>query len=95
MNPRHVNENKKAFDKMRLLTTILAGVLSGLLNLNQLEGPFLYFAIQLVLTVLIYFKIGDAEKYFKSVGSLFEGLASGILLFICVWMIVVNVVYVL
>jgi hypothetical protein len=88
-------ENKKAFDKMRLLTTILAGVLSGLFNMNQLEGPFLYFGIQLVLTVLIYFKIGEVEKYFKSVGSLLEGLASGILLFICVWMIVVNVVYVL
>jgi hypothetical protein len=29
-------ENKKAMDRIRLLTTILAGVLSGILNLNQL-----------------------------------------------------------
>lgn len=88
-------DNKKAFDRMRLLTTILAGVLSGLLNLNQLEGPFLYFAVHLVLTLLIFLKIDKVENYFKGVGSLFEGLGSGVLLFICVWMIVVNVVYVL
>jgi len=51
-------ENKKAFDRMRLLTTILAGVLSGILNLNQLEGPFLYIGAHLVLTLLIFLKIG-------------------------------------
>jgi hypothetical protein len=88
-------DNKKAFDRMRLLTTILAGVLSGLLNLNQLEGPFLYLAVHLVLTLLIYLKIDSAEKYFKGIGDLFGGMGSGLLLFICVWMIVVNIVYVL
>jgi hypothetical protein len=88
-------ENKKAFDRMRLLTTILAGVLSGLLNLNQLEGPFLYFIVHLVLTLLIYLKIDKVENYFKGVGSLFEGMGAGLLLFICIWMIVVNIVYVL
>lgn len=95
LNPKHMVDNKKAFDRMRLLTTILAGVLSGLLNLNQLEGPFLYFGVHLVLTLLIFLKIDKVESYFKGVGSLFEGMGSGVLLFICVWMIVVNVVYVL
>lgn len=80
---------------MRLLTTILAGVLSGLLNLNQLEGPFLYLAVHLVVSLLIYVKVGKVEKYFKSKGELFGGMGGGLLLFICIWMIVVNIVYVL
>jgi len=46
---------------MRLLTTILAGVVSGLLNLNQLEGPFLYLAGHLLLTLLVFVKIGKSE----------------------------------
>jgi hypothetical protein len=87
--------NKAAFERMRLLGTILAGVLSGLLNLNQLEGPFLYLVVHLVLTLLIYLKIDKVENYFKGIGDLFGGLGSGLLLFICIWMIVVNIVYVL
>ena len=82
-------------DKMRLLTSILAGVISGMLNLNQLEGPFLYFLVQILITLLIALKIGKADKYFKGFWSIFDGLGSGILIFICVWMIVVNIVYVL
>ena len=63
-------DNKKAFDKMRLLTTILAATVSGLLNLNQLEGPFLYLSFHVVLTLLIYVSVGSGSKYFKSAGSL-------------------------
>jgi hypothetical protein len=80
---------------MRLLTTILAGVVSGLLNLNQLEGPFLYLGGHLLLTVLVFVSIGRSGDYFKSTGNLFEGMGGGVLLFICIWMIVVNIVYVL
>lgn len=87
--------NKKAFDKMRLLTTILAATVSGILNLNQLEGPLLYLIFHVVLTVLIYVSVGGGEKYFKSSGSLWSGMGGGVLLFICIWMIVVNIVYVL
>jgi hypothetical protein len=47
------------------------------------------------LTILIFVKIGKSELYFKSASNLFEGLGGGVLLFICVWMIVVNIVYVL
>ena len=80
---------------MRLLTTILAGVVSGVLNLNQLEGPFLYLLFHVVLTLLLWVSVGSGEKYFKSSGSLWEGMGGGVLLFICIWMIFVNVVYVL
>ena len=80
---------------MRLLTTILAGVVSGLLNLTQLMGPFLYLLAHLLLTLFIFVKIGKPDEYFKTTGSLFEGMGGGVLLFICVWMIVVNIVYVL
>ena len=88
-------DNKKAFDKMRLLTTILAGAISGVLNLNQLEGPFLYVSFHVVLTILIYATVGSGEKYFKTAGSLWEGMGGGLLLFVCIWMIFVNIVYVL
>ena len=80
---------------MRLLTTILAATVSGILNLNQLEGPLLYLIFHVVLTVLIYVSVGGGEKYFKSSGSLWSGMGGGVLLFICIWMIVVNIVYVL
>ena len=73
----------------------MAGVLSGLFNLNQLEGPFLYLVIHVVMTLLVYVKIGEVEKYFASFWSLFEGMGAGLLLFLCIWMIVVNMVYVL
>ena len=90
-----MTDNKKAFDKMRLLTTVLAAVVSGLLNLNQLEGPFLYIFFHVLLTLLIQVSIGRADKYFKTWNSLWEGMGGGILLFICIWMISVNIVYVL
>ena len=80
---------------MRLLTTILAGVVSGLLNLNQLEGPFLYLGGHLLLTILLLAAVGTRGEYFKSAASLFDGMGGGVLLFICIWMIVVNIVYVL
>lgn len=95
MNPKNLMTNKKAFDKMRLLTTILAGAISGILNLNQLEGFLLYLVFHVLLTVLIYVSVGSGEKWFKSSGSLWEGMGGGILLFICVWMIMSNIVYVL
>ncbi len=88
-------ENKKAMDRIRLLTTILAGVLSGILNLNQLEGPFLYLGVHLLMSFLVILKVDKVDKYFKGISSVFEGMGSGLLLFICIWMIVVNVVYVL
>ena len=87
--------NKKAFDKMRLLTTILAGAISGILNLNQLSGPLLYITFHVILTIFIFVLAGSGEKYFKSSGDLWSGMGGGLLLFVCVWMIVVNVVYVL
>ena len=95
MNPKNIMNNKKAFDKMRLLTTILAGAISGILNLNQLGGPLLYLIFHVVLTLLIYLSVGGGDKYFKGSGALWSGMGGGILLFICIWMIVVNIVYVL
>jgi hypothetical protein len=80
---------------MRLLTTILAGTVSGILNLNQLEGPFLYLGFHILVTLLIFATVGKGDKYFKSSGSLWSGMGGGLLLFICIWMIMVNLVYVL
>jgi len=81
---------------MRLLTTILSASVSGILNLNQLEGPLVYLIFHVMLTVLIYVLIGGGgERYFKSSASLWEGMGGGLLLFICIWMIIVNIVYVL
>jgi hypothetical protein len=40
-------------------------------------------------------KLDKVEKYFKGISNLFEGLGGGLLLFICIWMIVVNIVHVL
>jgi len=47
------------------------------------------------LTLSIFAKVDKVEKYFKGISNIFEGMGGGILLFICIWMIVVNVVHVL
>lgn len=47
------------------------------------------------MSFLVILKVDKVDKYFKGISSVFEGMGSGLLLFICIWMIVVNVVYVL
>lgn len=95
MNPKHLGDNLKVLEKMRILSSILGGIISGILNLNQLEGPLMYFAFHLLMTLLIVLKVGSIDKIFVKKSDIFSGIGGGLLIFVCAWMIVFNVVYVL
>lgn len=88
-------DNLKALEKMRILSSILAGVISGILNLNQLQGPTLYFSFHLLMTFLVALSTESVEKVFIKKSDVFTGIGGGLLIFVCAWMIVFNIVYVL
>lgn len=63
--------------------------------MNQLLGPVVYIIMHTLITALIYFKVGDTGKYFMKKTDVFSGIGSGVLIFVCAWMIVYNVAYTL
>lgn len=40
-------------------------------------------------------KVGDTSQFFMKKADVFNGIGSGVLIFICAWMIIYNVVYTL
>ncbi len=74
---------------------MLSGIISGLLNVNQLLGPVVYIIMHIIITGLIAIKIGDTTQFFMKRMDIFSGIGSGVLIFLCAWMIVYNVVYTL
>jgi hypothetical protein len=48
-----------------------------------------------LMTGLMILKIGNVNKFFMKTADIFGGIGSGVLIFICAWMIVYNVVYTL
>ena len=52
-------------------------------------------AMHVIVTGLIAIKIGDVGQFFMKKSDIFSGIGSGVLIFICAWMIVYNVVYTL
>jgi hypothetical protein len=88
-------ENSKTLERIRILISLLSGILAGLLNVNQLLGPLVYFLMHALITALIVFKVKDTTQYFMKKTDVFSGIGSGVLIFLCAWMIVYNVVYTL
>jgi hypothetical protein len=74
---------------------LLSGIIAGLINVNQLFGPLVYLVMQLLITILIIAKVGDTAKFFNKKWDVFNGMGAGVLIFVCAWMIVYNVVYTL
>lgn len=95
INIRHVIENTHVLERTTTLTSILAGTLAGLFNTNLYSGIFTYLFMHLVVTVLIFGRIGDLSKFFMKKADIISGAASGVPVFMCVWIIVFNVVYTL
>ena len=77
------------------MVSLLSGILAGLLNVNQLLGPLIYFLMHALITGLIVLKVKDTTQYFMKKTDVFSGIGSGVLIFLCAWMIVYNVVYTL
>ena len=53
INLRFVAENSHIMERVHTLTSILAGVVAGLLNANLYSGIFVYLAFHLIITLLI------------------------------------------
>lgn len=88
-------ENGKTLERIRILVSLLSGIIAGLLNVNQLMGPIVYFIMHALITGLIVVKVKDPTEYFMKKADVFSGIGSGVLIFLCAWMIVYNVVYTL
>lgn len=73
----------------------MSGILAGLLNVNQLMGPVVYIIMHTIVTGLMVIKVKDSAQYFVKKADVFNGIGSGVLIFLCAWMIVYNIVYTL
>jgi hypothetical protein len=58
MNPKHLMLNIKTLERIRILISLLSGIISGLLNVNQLTGPFIYIGLHFIITLILALKIG-------------------------------------
>lgn len=88
-------ENSKTLERIRILVSLLSGILAGLLNVNQLMGPVVYILMHAIVTGLMVVKIKDSAQYFMKRTDILSGIGSGVLIFLCAWMIVYNIVYTL
>lgn len=88
-------ENAKTLERIRILISLLSGILTGLLNVNQLMGPVVYIIMHALVTGLMVVKVKDTAQYFVKKTDVFSGIGSGVLIFVCAWMIVYNIVYTL
>jgi hypothetical protein len=92
----HVLENSHTLERMRILTSILAAVLAGLFDVNLYGGVGVYIGLHLIITLLIFVTLkGRITDFFLKELDLLGGLGSGVLAFLCVWIIVYNIVYTL
>jgi hypothetical protein len=95
INLKHVAENEHAMERIQTLTSTVAGVLAGLFNSNLYSGVAAYVGFHLLMALLIVVSVGEVERYLVKRVSLLGGMGSGILVFICMWIITFNIVYTL
>lgn len=82
-------------ERVHTLTSMLAGVVAGLFNAGLYSGIFAYLALHLIITLLIVGDLKNVESYFLKKTDLLGGLGSGVMVFLCGWIITYNLVYTL
>jgi len=82
-------------ERVHTLTSILAGAVAGLFNAGLYSGVFAYLALHLLITLLIVGALKNSGDYFLKKTDLLGGLGSGVMVFLCGWIITYNVVYTL
>lgn len=92
---RSVAENASVMERINTLTSILAGVVAGLLNANLYSGILAYLGFHLIISLIIFGSLREIENYFLKKIEVFGGLASGVMVFLCGWIITFNLVYTL
>jgi hypothetical protein len=95
VNLRSVAENERVMERVHTLTSILAGTVAGLFNCNLYSGVLAYIGFHLLILLMMAMKLTSLQSYFvKKTDPLF-GIATGIMVFICAWIITFNIVYTL
>ena len=89
--------NQRSLYEVRTLATIFIGMAAGILNIGGLGGMLFYFAVDLIVGVLLLAYFGfKAEPYFPSLTMiLLNGLGQNIMTFMVIWVLFHNLVYVL
>lgn len=70
-------------------------MVAGLFNAGLYSGIFAYLGLHLIITLLIFVSAADVGSYFLKKTDLLGGLGSGIMVFLCGWIITYNLVYTL
>ncbi len=73
----------------------MAGLIAGALDITQLFGLLLFVGIHLIITLIIMIGLNPLGDYFMKKSHILAGVGSGVLIFVCAWMIVHNIVYTL
>lgn len=95
VNMKHIMHNTHTMERVHTLTSVLAGVIAGLFNTNLYSGLFTYIAFHLLMTLLVVIQLDKIQNYFLKLTDVLSGLTSGIMVFMCAWIIVYNLVYTL
>ena len=95
INLIRVAENAHVLERINILTSILAAVLAGILNANLYGGILSYLGLHFFIAAIMMIRLGDTKQYFLKPSDIVSGLGSGVLVFLCIWIIVYNVVYTL
>ena len=95
INLKHIVQNTHTMERIHTLTSVLAGVIAGLINTNLYGGIFTYVFFHLIISLFVALRMDKIENFFLKKTDLFGGLGSGVPVSLCCWIIVYNVVYTL
>jgi hypothetical protein len=82
-------------ERVYTLTSILAGVSAGLFNANLYSGILTYIGFHLIIILMIAVNLKQLSSYFMKITDPLLGIATGVMVFICAWIITFNIVYTL
>ena len=96
-NPLATMSNEKCLMETRLLTTVCAGIVCGILGFDGALGIVFWILVDLCVGVALLVRFGfQAEPYFTSVTKIFmKGLGSNVMPFMVSWVFFYNLVYIL
>lgn len=96
LDDKAIKKNNDAILYVRIVTTIFAGMLSGILNLTGFKGLICYFIFFLIVTPILFFHITKQKGNFSTniISYLSTGLFSNIMIYIIFWVLFYNLIHI-
>ena len=96
-NPIALMKNDRSLQETRLLTTVCAGVVAGILGFDGAIGLLFYFLVDMLVGFVLLARFGfKAEPHFTSLSKIFTAsLAANTMTFMVSWVFFYNLVYIL